>query len=564
MITLMDRIDSPVELTAWLKDKPVEWAQVIALRAALRALPYIGLASQPWLRSFALLPFGALIASWMQLETDGRTVFTRTDASRANARFSGQAFDYDLYKSERIAHLAADASYHSADAQSGSMHVISDCVKGVSISAQAIRMFSDLTVEDGHGEQTVREFWARIAADCQWLMAHPRDIAAASLAAHQLWPESPRIWSYLNRRLSADLLEIDPAYQIWIDWLARRIRGEHAAFDIPGDKGREEDIAILRRLTTATNEGFWDRGAAYVNRQLSGWLTEARARSATKIANLGKRLGIPAVAQQLQAAASPQASVSDGKLDAGPNTQFDQPTYSGDLADLPSAMRSFIKVLLKSLGENASAFMRSSLEGYHEELELRGTQPIVGTLKGLAQAISREIWTSQSLVASDDPDDWEMRDEREWGAGMGDLFRTFAKYSADLINHFPLDEEREELLRATPIDEMAASGDALTEPIALVTGLVRDLHAQGMATDNILRIIDAHAQYNRDIASLPPPPANLPDDYVTAKRRHVLMTAGFYLHLYSVLGSTASLAPAYSAMGTFVWNAAQALLAFVR
>jgi hypothetical protein len=297
---------------------------------------------------------------------------------------------------------------------------------------------------------------------------------------------------------------------------------------------------------------------------LAEWLKEARERAAKNLESTASKPKGPILSDKLQAVTSPQAAERDGKLDAGPNQEFDQPTYSGELADLPSTMRSFIRVLLSSLGENASAFMRSSLEGYHEEIELRGTQPIVGTLRGLAQAISREIWTAQSLVASDDPDDWEMRDEREWGAGMGDLFRTFAKYNADLIKHFPLDKEREDLLRATPIDEIAASGTALTEPVALVTGLVRDLHAQGMATDNIVRIMDAHAQYNRDIASLPPPPANLPVDYVTAKRRHVLMTAGFYLHLYSVMGSTASLAPAYSALGTMVWNAAQSLLAFVR
>jgi hypothetical protein len=77
-----------------------------------------------------------------------------------------------------------------------------------------------------------------------------------------------------------DLADIDPNYSVWIDWYERRIRGERAAFDIPGDKGRIEDKRILRRLAEATDEDFWGKGHEYVNATLKGWLDEARARVA--------------------------------------------------------------------------------------------------------------------------------------------------------------------------------------------------------------------------------------------------------------------------------------------
>jgi hypothetical protein len=553
MLCTMQPIKSPQELKQWLEDKPVAWAQVIASRLALRTF-FLAMARVNvfYARDLPLSVFRAAIISWSATSYPGLRMSFAAKAARKAAEIA--ANDASVGPEGAALTLSWGTAYVAA----GAAGTVADPDKAAEIAAAS--------TDNATAIADNAILWSNLNADCDWLVSHAKGNGAFSaLTRRGLWwkplPDAEIEHWEQHKQI---LLAIDPGYEVCIEWYERRINGERSAFDIPGDRHRGRDKWVLRQIARAKDEEFWDFGAKHVNRQIAYWLEEARARAAKNLELADYKPNGPILSENLQAAASPQAATSDGKLDAGPNSQFDQPTYSGDLADLPSAMRSFIKVLLNSLGENASAFMRSSLEGYHEELELRGTQPIVGTLKGLAQAISREIWTSQSLVASDDPDDWEMRDEREWGAGMGDLFRTFAKYSADLINHFPLDEEREELLRATPIDEMAASGDALTEPIALVTGLVRDLHAQGMATDNILRIMDAHAQYNRDIASLPPPPANLPDDYVTAKRRHVLMTAGFYLHLYSVLGSTASLAPAYSAMGTFVWNAAQALLAFVR
>ena len=76
------------------------------------------------------------------------------------------------------------------------------------------------------------------------------------------------------------LLSLDRNYSVWIDWYERRIRGERAAFDIPGDKRRTEDKNILRQLAEASDEDFWDKGNHYVNATLKGWLDEARARAA--------------------------------------------------------------------------------------------------------------------------------------------------------------------------------------------------------------------------------------------------------------------------------------------
>jgi len=415
-----------------------------------------------------------------------------------------------------------------------------------------------------------KSFLGQVEDDLDWLRQHDHltpAYATRNLLNRPLWTtDPPNAWGDTWSKIKTALLEKEPGFNVWTEWYDRRIRGERSAFDIPGDQRDKEDEWLLREIADASDEDFWDRGPEYVNRQLAEWLEEARERAAENLKPVERNTGHNSLPHTLKAAASPQAAERDGKLDAGPNAEFDKPTYNGDLADLPATMRAFIKVLRNSLGRNASAFMKSSLEGYEEELLVRGTQPILGTLKGLSQAIAREVWTSESLAASDDPGDWELRDEREWGPGMADLFRTFAQYNADLIKHFPLDEKREELLRETPINEIAASGDALISPVLHVTDGVRELHAEGFATDEIVKIMDAHAQYNADIASLPPPDPSLPEDYVTPKRRHVLMTAGFYLHLYGVLGSTASLTGVVQAnpnLMTQLQAAIDVLLSFV-
>ncbi len=65
------------ELEVWLKDKPIEWSQVIAARAALRVFPLV-LIERP---SFALLTFRATFISWTASKYRERNI----KSSAANA-----------------------------------------------------------------------------------------------------------------------------------------------------------------------------------------------------------------------------------------------------------------------------------------------------------------------------------------------------------------------------------------------------------------------------------------------------------------------------------------------
>jgi hypothetical protein len=547
-------IAKQIELREWLEVKPRDWAQIIAVRAAMRALPFIHRAPAQWLGDFADRPILAVAMSWAARNVPARDM---ADADRAAAAAAAadavriaasEAGAADAFAASRPAFAAAHAAARAAAADADDAVYVADAAAYVAEAAAAARALS----------------WSAVSDDCDWLDRHAVERNATRiLSRRSLWlGQRPDWWRAEQLQFERALRGLDQSYAVWIDWFERRVRGERAAFDIPGDRYRKEDKAILIRLAEARDEDFWDQGAAYVNATLQQWIEEARERVAKHAADASEAPDRDAIAKALEEQASPEARIVDGKLDAGPNRRFDEPRYSGDLAELPSIQIATISAVLDCLPPNAAAVVKRCLAGYRDELIVRGNRPIVNILKAMGSAIRAEIFDDSAFDSPDEPEQWVMRDAREWDAGTGDLFRSFFRFHLVLLAHFPLDPEREALIAATPIDEAAAMGPALTEPVDAVADLILALADKGFATDNIVRIIEAHRLHNRDIAQLPPAEAAAGE--VTPKRRHVLATLGFYLQTYSVLGSTASLAPYAGQLLDALQAAAQGLLRMIR
>jgi TIR domain len=703
----MAQITSREELEEWLKDKPVEFAQVIAARAAMRALPYAfgKRESDDWIARYSLALFRATAISWAARSFPDHAAYAAAHAAADAARAAVVANPFAM---PSRAALNAARSAETADATVR-------CVRAADTSDLAARDASAvLGIDVDYAAEAARDaIWINISHDCAWLASEGDSAAAAhGLTQRPLWPAGePDGWGKAHAFADARLAGLKQGYGVWTEWYDRRVRGNEGAFDIPGDKGRLEDKAILMKLADATDEDFWDKGAIYVNLTLQGWIDEARARVAaadpasgdeidtteipktetseridffisyaTKEESMAREVeailserGYTSIAQfkdfaqtnfvsamlngiadadrfialqsiaywesdhcrsewsaayardpgakqrkivpfllepmqlppiaseivyqrlfdlteaerkqailesieyrppsrstpelrkKLAAQASPDARIVDDRLDAGPNATFDKPRYDGDLATLPSQLRTTLGIL-SALARNASPTVRLCVEAYDNELLLRGTQPILGTLKNMASAIAAQIWIAPDDANKDNPDAWVLKDPREWEAGAADLFRSFFKAHLDLITHFPLDPQREAMFAATPIDEVAASDKALTDPIDKVTDLIVALAKDGHATDNIARIVEGLSEYTRVIAGMPKPDEKeLPSTTITPKRRHILQTAGFYLHAYSILGTTAQLStlPQVQALMTALADAAERLMAFI-
>jgi hypothetical protein len=365
-------------LTAWLSDKPADWAQAIALRAALRVLPLTANASVSWLKSFALLPFSAVLTSWAQLKDNSIDVLL--DTGRANARFGGELFDFESYRNEDIASAAADASYHSADAQSGSMWVASDCAKAVGMAAEAFHSASVLNgVPNESGDSPAESFWQSVQIDCISLADHPSATAAKSLAVQPVWDQSSvGLDDHSLQLLAQRLLSIDPNYAVWINWLERRNRGNRAAFRIRGDKYSIEDKKILRRLAEATDEDFWGKGHEYVNATLKGWLDEARERVAPPMKTVAE------TPPQNRNAISFRTD-EDGRITIDASALVDQLRTDTEARDRHSEATSEAQAVLdRCRGNNAAARLTLRLENYLAAIgaSIEGAKPSLLVQRG--------------------------------------------------------------------------------------------------------------------------------------------------------------------------------------
>jgi hypothetical protein len=247
----MGQITSREELSEWLEDKPANFAQVIAARVALRVLPYAFAKDVPqkWVKDFTSPLFRASAISWAARNFPAHDM---VDAARAAAD---------------AARAAADAAYAADDAARAAAYAADDAARAAA---------------DAADDAARAAVWANLSHDCDWLTSGG-DPASASrrLTREPLWPAGePDGWSEAWVSAIGRLAALNQGYSVWVDWYDRRIKGERAAFDIPGDTGRKEDKAILARLADATDQDFWDKGATYVNTTLQGWIDEARARVA--------------------------------------------------------------------------------------------------------------------------------------------------------------------------------------------------------------------------------------------------------------------------------------------
>lgn len=561
-------IETRKELLDWLQARPPRWAESIAIRAALRALPIVTLSDEEGgapllLAAFraAAIAWGACSASHLDLNQGARAADKALRAQKDSRRLFGPKAKALLAVQKAIQSIRspfyADFAAQAAEASTDAFALFAY----PTFAAHPWSDDMDRTYAENRAAVARADAWRDIAMDCARLEAVDVYRAAAVLL-----PQPLRLTVDYDRPVEDDratprlLPPPGDHWKVWTQWHQRRVEGHVAGFDIPGDQDRAEDDALLLRLAEGVDEAFWDQDPQIVNRALSRWLEEARARGAPSPP--ADKPDLEAVARVLEKQASPEARIVDGKLDAGPNQRFDAPRYSGDLAELPSVLLANAAVLRASLPDNADAVIGRCLDAYREELQVRGNRPILSILKAMTSAIRAEVFVPPVGELEERPEKWTLRDSREWGLGTADLFKSFFQYHLDLIRHFPLDPEREALFEATAIDEVAASGPALTEPVDAVAALIRDLADKGFATENIVRIIEAHQIYARDIAQLPLSEDS--GDLVSPKRRHVLSSAGFYLSAYTVLGSTASLAPFAPALMEGLRSAAATMLSFIR
>ncbi len=226
-------ITSREELQAWLEDKPREWAQVIALRGALRVLPMVAdpenrevTSKRPEL-TFSSLRALAVSSVAAKVPTD--------DTVRAAAAAAARAAAYN--PAYAAAAAARAAAYYPASAAA---------------AAAAARAAA----------------WEQVSADCTDL----ESMTPEALLSKPLWNTRPDWFQHTWGRASQWLSRPEDNFEIWREWYYGRLEGLPHAF---ADFDDEADEAFYRWIIEQTDD-WWKREPREVNADIRDFVDGLR------------------------------------------------------------------------------------------------------------------------------------------------------------------------------------------------------------------------------------------------------------------------------------------------
>lgn len=523
------------DVEAWLNDKPREWAVVLATRAALRATPALavlidGTHIPARQRAVILLPvFRAMIISWAAAKYPARSNEMRVAADSANSVFD--AAGLAAARATAAADGAADAAFKaSATLVAGQALIVSHAAYA-GLAANSAAIGAAYAAQPAF-DATAAAILEAISADARLLKS---SMLSDALALQPLWPWGERAWAADNwAQLKQSLLlpESEPIrkenWQVWIDWYEARRDGRD-----PWPEEVEVACALIP-------DEIWEQGPAAANAEIKRIRDEWAEKQKAQSGHIAK--SPDEIRTALANVASPSPILRDGKIDVGPNPIFDKAQYSDDLPGLPERQRILIRVILNGLPRNAPAYLLSSLQEYSDHLNQRGVEPIVGVLKDMGAIIDAAV------TARNAADEWLAEEQRA-------AFDRFNNNHERLIEHFPLDKQREDTYANMPVEESKIEAGALHRPLEDVAEKAREAAQAGLVADDFAKVVQAMADNGKIIESLPPEIGSVPemqvspDDRIIAvpkrvsvKKRALLNQTGFVARSVEVIAQSASIA----------------------
>ncbi|MEM7690769.1 MAG: hypothetical protein AAF291_17275 [Pseudomonadota bacterium] len=262
-------IKSREELEAWLSDKPREWAQIIAIRIALRVLP-ADLDPKFWVSKhdhgyYALGLFRALIVAFASVGYRNDTI------SREAARWAAIEFPHG-HGPSTAAKFSAFASCH--DSTKPAIGELIDAIR-----------YADMTVNEASHSQGSRHQAVRMNAlelaeeDGKALLEHgnPAEALASELWSNELgWRVES--WTRVRKWLSAS----EDVFDVWREWYHGRLQGLPRAFK---NFDGASDEAFYRWIAEQNND-WWSREPREVNADIKAKVEELRKPSPPSDAEL--------------------------------------------------------------------------------------------------------------------------------------------------------------------------------------------------------------------------------------------------------------------------------------
>jgi len=276
-------INSPGELEAWLKDKPVEWARVIAHRAAMRVLPLV---AEEWKSDRPFERKQALTLALFRANLVARAACYRPNVEmepflRASADLADAA--HDALAVAYAAAFAAISAFESVSAKAA--------IQAVDAATFQV---SDAAV-----------LWRAVSMDAQWLAAigKPTQNNFRNLLHEKLWLSRDSAWGVYNlRELRIALmenLEIDDLKGGKIGGWAPLLNWyRQVSFFIMPHEGSKFSPELELKIATQSDE-WWNRSAAAVNADIARWVEQERRAIADVVIELLTERGQPVQLQEI-------------------------------------------------------------------------------------------------------------------------------------------------------------------------------------------------------------------------------------------------------------------------
>lgn len=420
-------------LQDWLNGRAVEFACVLAARAALRGAPVLEAAlhedGEERRRDVVLQWFRALAAStfagaWPRRagevrkvarsagQVAGAAVGDLVDGARMNA-FDAQDVIPDMYEEVRryendaralsVAHHAVDAAVEAAQ----SVVAIVDVSEGIGspaavyeaavLAAQVAHsaihgILGDTEFLEGQAEDEteevaaphIDEFWHAVTQDVEWLelgesAADRPEETVAGLSEKALWLGGTPVWASRQWADFKDKLPDAEGWQVWVDWYEARLAG------------RKLDAALESDLLTIPSDE-WAQGPAHVNAIIARLI---ESRSNPLLAALAR--GFEDLGAVRQLSSIDLTRHMDRIRNALPNDPYQAIGATKDM------LEATMKTILDRRGDHESVKL-----GFSEltnrcltELQLKGSSPPVnegeGHLRRIASSAQRMIETANEL-----------------------------------------------------------------------------------------------------------------------------------------------------------------------
>ncbi|MDP3407928.1 hypothetical protein [Bosea sp. (in: a-proteobacteria)] len=286
------------DVERFLADKPREWAEILAARAALRVVPLLAslvatlppgpprylpsdsllalvrAATLPWLvavvptRSLNLrnhTPAVRFVANIVERDMDARSATTVT---AANAAFNAARVCSNSIFAVNV-RFAAAALEHAATAASAA-----DAARAAAYEAANAAARAAYAESAANAAANVKSAYLMFSQDAADIAAHNKVDALRDVP---LWRaiDVPQRISDSWITMTAALRRADGASDwslVWIDWY-EAIRDGRAPWGLPRETG--EQILVEAMLWPQEE---WDKGALHINRRIAGLIEAARAK----------------------------------------------------------------------------------------------------------------------------------------------------------------------------------------------------------------------------------------------------------------------------------------------